>query len=193
MMAKKEDLRIVKTKRSLIKAFYNLLQETSLDNITVNIICEKADIRRATFYKHFKDKLDFYTFIMKSFRDDFDSTRIDTDKSTPITEAYYVEYATELLNYFVKHGDAMNKILESSMCALVIDIFVSQNYIDTKKRLEMSVENGVRLPASVDTVTNMLVGGISHIIVAWFKSEDKIPIQTLIDEITCIIERIFRK
>ena len=56
---RKTDLRVVKTHHALNEAFLRLLEERSLDDITVNDLCTEADIRRATFYKHFSGKTAF--------------------------------------------------------------------------------------------------------------------------------------
>ncbi len=53
---KKEDVRVVKTKRDLRNALIALLQTVPLDKITVCDICEKAIVNRMTFYKHYSDK-----------------------------------------------------------------------------------------------------------------------------------------
>ena len=58
-MARQEDLRIIKTKLALTNAFFEMLEDMPLDDVTVNALCEKAEVRRATFYKHFKDRHDF--------------------------------------------------------------------------------------------------------------------------------------
>lgn len=59
------DLRIVKTYTALTVALESLLLEKPLQEITVSEICEKAMIRRATFYKHFGDKNELFAFILK--------------------------------------------------------------------------------------------------------------------------------
>ena len=55
-MAYKEDARVKKTKNKLLESFKKLLSEKSFENITIQEICELADVKRATFYKHFADK-----------------------------------------------------------------------------------------------------------------------------------------
>ena len=56
----KSDLRIIKTRKALYTAFTMLLGEKSFEDITVNELCENAMVRRATCYKHFADKYDFF-------------------------------------------------------------------------------------------------------------------------------------
>lgn len=52
----KVDRRTLKTERRIKEAFYQLLQQYRLRDITVKMICDKADIERKTFYLHYKDK-----------------------------------------------------------------------------------------------------------------------------------------
>ena len=55
-MEVKLDLRIYKTYKALHEAFTEILEHKSFEDLTVNELCDKAMIRRATFYKHFADK-----------------------------------------------------------------------------------------------------------------------------------------
>ena len=59
------DKRVARTYNNLFTALLKLLSEKSFDDITVTDLCEKADIHRATFYKHFTGKHDF---LIASFR-----------------------------------------------------------------------------------------------------------------------------
>ena len=52
---KKEDNRIRYTKMRIRTAFYELLKETGYDKVTVTAVCDRAEINRATFYKHYLD------------------------------------------------------------------------------------------------------------------------------------------
>lgn len=56
------DLRIKKTYRALFDAFTELLEEHRFEDLTVAMLCERAMIRRTTFYKHFRDKNDYFAF-----------------------------------------------------------------------------------------------------------------------------------
>ena len=59
----KEDLRVIRTRKLLSKALKDLLQEKSFDKITVNDVCDKAMVHRATFYNHFVDKIDLLDYV----------------------------------------------------------------------------------------------------------------------------------
>lgn len=55
---KKEDLRIIKTKRLIFRSFVDLIFEKDFAAITVQDIADRAMINRSTFYSHFHDKQD---------------------------------------------------------------------------------------------------------------------------------------
>ena len=63
-MAKKEDIRVTKTKRDLRKALTELMERKEFDKITVCDICEEAMINRMTFYKHYMDKYDLLADVL---------------------------------------------------------------------------------------------------------------------------------
>lgn len=52
------DRRIVRTRQALRKALFELIQEKSYDTVSVEDITQRANLGRATFYLHYKDKDD---------------------------------------------------------------------------------------------------------------------------------------
>ncbi|MGQ4574070.1 TetR/AcrR family transcriptional regulator [Leuconostoc pseudomesenteroides] len=52
------DIRIIKTRQNIEKAFVSLLNEKSFKLITINDICKRALTSRSTFYLHYLDKYD---------------------------------------------------------------------------------------------------------------------------------------
>ena len=56
-----EDRRITRSKRALRGALIALIEERGLDAITVNDLCERADLNRGTFYNHFHEKENLLT------------------------------------------------------------------------------------------------------------------------------------
>ena len=50
-----EDRRITRSKKALRGALVELMEERGFDAVTVNDLCERADLYRGTFYNHFRD------------------------------------------------------------------------------------------------------------------------------------------
>ena len=186
------DARVIKTKTTLLATFRKMLGELRFEDITVNDLCQRAGIRRATFYKHFSDKYDFLKFFVSSLRAEFDKN-IWKKKKPDATINYYVVYIRSLINFLLKNETIVKRILESEIMPTVVEIIKEQNYHDTRDRIQKSVEEGMQIPASVDTVAMLLTGGISHAVVAWFKNGMSIPADEFIDEIANIIASILTK
>lgn len=53
---KTDDRRILRTRRTLTDALLALLSERGWDELSVQDICDRADIGRSTFYAHFQNK-----------------------------------------------------------------------------------------------------------------------------------------
>lgn len=54
--ATRSDRRVLRTRAALQAAVLSLVAEHSLDSLTIGQITDRADLRRATFYMHFRDK-----------------------------------------------------------------------------------------------------------------------------------------
>lgn len=59
---------IEETKKMISDAFLRLLQNTSLDEITISQITSEARIGRNTFYSHFQKKEDILAYLMQGLR-----------------------------------------------------------------------------------------------------------------------------
>ncbi len=66
----KEDLRIIRTRKLLSSTLLDMMEEESLDKISVIDLCTKALVNRATFYAHFEDKFHLLTFALEELKDE---------------------------------------------------------------------------------------------------------------------------
>ena len=74
---KKEDRRVVRTKRSIRGAFAELLSEKDYNDITVTDIAERADINRKTFYNYYRNTEDLVQEIENEAIRNFDTIMQD--------------------------------------------------------------------------------------------------------------------
>lgn len=71
MKKRNEDKRILKTKRSLHSALAELLTEIPFNEITVNNICDRAKVHRATFYNYYHCKEELFDSMIAYFQDKY--------------------------------------------------------------------------------------------------------------------------
>jgi AcrR family transcriptional regulator len=191
VMAKKEDLRVKKTKKGLYEALMALLSEKTFDAITVRELCDTANIRRATFYKHYDDKFAFLTAFTHALRDRFDTLIYKTDESYH-TAKYYVAYAKRIVEYITEHEAAVNNLMNSTLFPMMLTIIIEQNYADTLERLNESVVGGMKLGVATDTTTALCVGGVATAIYLWVRGGKQKPADKFAEEIGALISNILK-
>lgn len=124
-MEEKMDLRIQKTYLALHNAFTVLLEEKRFEELTVNELCDKAMIRRTTFYKHFADKYEYFTFyireIVSTFHDQLAPDVLDGE-----ADAYFLHMTRELLRFLHRYDRMVRNIKMSSMFPLLLSILLAQ-------------------------------------------------------------------
>lgn len=113
------------TKRAIIDSFWTLLNEKSLDKITVKDIIELAEINRNTFYYHFDD---LYALLYTVFREESERYRSNIDENGTFYEEY-IRAASIFMNnrnaiihvYNSKSREVLNKYMKDAS-----DDFVSR-------------------------------------------------------------------
>ena len=68
-MEYKEDLRIVRTRKLLSSTLLDMMEESSIERISVIQLCSRAMVNRATFYAHFEDKYHLLSFALEEIKD----------------------------------------------------------------------------------------------------------------------------
>ena len=67
-MDKKDDLRVIKTKKILYETLIELMKTKTFEEIKVSDICTKALINRSTFYAHYEDKYELLLEFINSLK-----------------------------------------------------------------------------------------------------------------------------
>lgn len=85
-MNKKTDLRILRSKHSIKKAFIELLNEKGYEGITIQDIADKAMINRNTFYLHYQNKPDLLNVSMDELLEELNNTlNLCSSSKSPIS------------------------------------------------------------------------------------------------------------
>lgn len=74
---KRDDLRIIKTHKALQEALQHLLEFRVFGRLTVNDLCEEAQLSRTAFYTHFKDKYDLLEYWLANIKSEVAGTEKD--------------------------------------------------------------------------------------------------------------------
>ena len=194
MEHQKQDARVIRTKAKLFASFKELLAEKTFEEITINEICARSDIRRATFYKHFSNKYDFLAGLTRQLRHDFEekfNSGAFSEEKNPLD--FYLEYAGAVVDFLDSNEEIVKLIFDSDMISSLVSVAVEENYEKTKERLDRDVKAGLKLIASTDTVAIYLAGGISNALIKWLKTGKFTPREVLISEIKALVSSVFVK
>ncbi len=130
-MEKKVDLRIKKTYSALHNAFTILLSQKMFEDITVNELCDAAEIRRTTFYKHFSDKFDYFTYYMNECFQEFrENVPYELAVEDPI--AYLTKRFQDAFIFIQNHSKLVHHLKNSNMISFL--------YHSIQKQLEIDLE-----------------------------------------------------
>lgn len=156
---KKLDLRIQKTYRALQTAFVELLEEKPFEELTVNELCDRAMIRRTTFYKHFADKYEYFSFFIRemvsTFRD-----QLPPDVMDGQAPEYFRQMSLELLRFQHLHEKLVRNIEQSSLLPLLISILLDQVTEDIEMVLGRSCPGLSEKPEKLKGVAAFYAGGL---------------------------------
>ena len=184
-----KDKRVEKTHSRLRLAFTELLMERNLDDITVFDLCEKADVRRATFYTHFKDKLDFTEYVIRALHKELgDAIQADLSVVTPC----------DFLMLYVKHGLALisswesiiRNVAESSCFPAVCSLVANCTADSLASNLESARALGITLPADIDVTVNFVNAGLTYTVLNWLRKRPP-PSASLYAELEKILKILF--
>ncbi|WP_291580439.1 TetR/AcrR family transcriptional regulator [Clostridium sp. UBA6640] len=177
---KLNNVKITKSHLRLHEALITLVEEKELDKITVNDLCNKAMVSRATFYNHFEDKyhlLCFTIYYMK--KEIIASEQLISDFSKG--EAIHV-----ILSYINKNRNFFKGLLSSHDTRLMLgtlhDLTVPQYLL----MLDACEKNGNKFIVSSDFLSEFFSGAFISIVIRWLKDDNP----KTIDELTFEIDKV---
>lgn len=171
------DLRTQKTMRSLKTAFFELLEQSRFEDITVKQICESAEIRRATFYSHFADKYEFLSFFIREMRNEFMENMEHRLPETPTESfSYYDQLFHELMTFFRSHPQIVRNLKNSQAQPVMMNLFtveVEKSVFSYLQACQPDNDNMNKMKAS------FYAGGILQLVKLWLDHPDQYEIDKI--------------
>lgn len=176
----KVDIRVKRTYKQLYNAFVQLLSEKNFEDITIIEICNKAEIHRATFYKHFLDKHDFLNTCLKMKINELNFT-INENKFTPSSmKNSCMMMFSKLLDFVEENRDLLIKIkqneYQSSFNAILNDCITTFLI----QRFESMYNISPKLGDNIYLLSNFYSGAIVGLIKWWIDADTNLKRDDLI-------------
>ena len=160
-MANKVDVRIVKSKESLMSAMIGLLGKKKLEDLTISEICQEADVNRNTFYSHYSSVRELFEEMNGKYMEALFASAKVFDEPNDST----IKNLVNVLDKMKEKGN-LTKIIFSESNSIkhlntLLQILFPTSIIDNLK-----IEN-----LSLDECHAFLIGGITSLILRWIEND----------------------
>lgn len=162
-----QDLRVQRTKKALITTFSDLLETKSFENITIQDLCEKANVRRSTFYRHFNDKYDLLNHIVGTLIEYFRTLHLpEIDPKDP--RQFFNKFMKDILFFISDNKTMVKSVISINIYSEVYQILYNQIYAVVKRQIEFDKQIG-QFYIDEFIYGEFLAGGILSVILNWIQ------------------------
>lgn len=169
----KIDRRVRRTRRRLRDALIQLILEKGYDNVTIQEITDTADLSRATFYLHYKDKGELLAISLEEMFDELVESVKDlmlrrklelTDDNPP---------SLPVFNHVAEYADLYRSLLGDRGVSSVINRTL--NYIarigEQQYRMLISEDEEANLPVPIEVASRHLAGAMFSMLSWWLEQD----------------------
>ena len=183
------DLRVKKTQRALMDSFLELLKTKNFSQITVQDLCDRAMVRRSTFYRHYSDKYDLLNQVLANFFNSLHESHLD-NLLVKEPKTYFENIVRETLYFLIENRDTIQSVFTIAYYDEITRIVYNQLYKGVERQVNFDIRHGVRFNIDLEVYMEFMAGGILRIIYAWLKEGQKRSVEDLTREVVKIINGI---
>lgn len=185
-MAKKENQRIILTKRLLQEGLLRLLEIKELDKISVTELCRESGINRATFYNHYSSPQDLLSDLEQRLTDELSVVTSNPKYANDISRqleavcTYYQENSRSILILARCHADSD-----------LADIFYDLNQKVRNQHMASILSNSSD-KESAHLISTFLYTGTYHLIREWLIKDIQKSPREIADLVLSIVSTEFQ-
>lgn len=174
-----EDRRVKKTKKAIYQAFWELMKAKDFEEITINDISERADINRATFYKHYIDKYDLLEKTISELlhelivmNDDVLISEIHPSENSFLATFQYIDQNFDFFQIMLKNKGTF--FFQTRFNEILVERFRIRNKYNSS--------NSPELDFAIHFATAAIVGSIEW----WIKNNRPLTIEQMAEKMYLI-------
>lgn len=151
------DLRVQRTYRLLFDAFTSLLEEVGFDSVSVQQLCDRAMIRRTTFYKHFADKYEYLYYYMQQICEEFKHNGAACEGES--LREYLLRMNRQLIRFLNSHRAMVQRGFQGGMPTVLLETLSTIMHENILAFLDEEKARGYLPPVSSDLFASFYIGG----------------------------------
>jgi AcrR family transcriptional regulator len=166
-----------------------LLAEKSFDQLSVAELCERAMIRRATFYRHFSNKYDFFIFAVITIKDEYNKRSPAPDISENPSQ-YYTALIEHHLDFLEDNRELAASVMSSRAGASLLRMLYDEFAQLIQAQLEESARRGLPLSGRPELLAQIFTGAFMHTSCWWVLQDDPLPRAEILESATKLLMRL---
>ena len=183
-MGKAEYRSAIRSKRMIIAALADLLQEKSLDKITVTDVVNRAQINRGTFYAHYADIPDVINYLIMGIFSTIQQAISEEPKQ--LSDIPHV-LLQRIQNFLEEDMEFCKKVMNSGAAAMMQEQLI-QFVMDYMLQHEHVYGFGDH--QLYELTIRFCAGGLGNLYRDWFAGKIDIPLSQLTLEAENMLDRI---
>jgi len=164
----KEDRRIQRTRHLLRQVLFTLIVERGYETITVEEITERANVGRATFYVHYKDKEDLLLVCLEELFHEIAATL------GPISEETFQaggKPPAQLAFEHIAQHHQLYRVLFNERGAAVISLRILEFLANISRRYTVGQLDETRSPLPLELLAYHLAGSLFALLIWWLNND----------------------
>lgn len=185
------DLRTQKTYKALILAFQELIQEKPFEKITVKELCNRAQTRTATFYNHFSDKYDFFSFMIKELRKER-TNLAEIQYSAEHPENYYIQLIQDGFNFIEEHARMVENIESDTLLTTIMQTVSDEITLNLKSHLEKDMITEKHKNINPDIMAQIFIGAMIQCSRWWLENRKTVKKEEVLFQLSEVVRGIYK-
>lgn len=176
----KTDLRVYRTQQALQTALLLLLEKMPFSKITVQTICQKAGVSRATFYMHYQDKYALLRVCLEQLWEQANGQPEHSHEEI-IRRVVYLTYANAKL-----FKNILNSGSDQELTRMLSQAMVTE-FMEKLKGLKAAVQ----YPVPEEILARFISGGMAHLLIWWMMDNCSIPPEEMAERLLALAEHLY--
>ncbi len=175
---KRVDPRVVRTRQMLRDALTALILEKGYDAVSVQDIADRAGLRRATFYLHYKDKEEL---LLRTLHDTFEELKQQMDKHPHnlLSDKYDGTMQAIIFRHAQDHADLYRTLLSGQGANVILRSVREYMASNSREELTRLVQDDLSVP--IDILANYVASVTLNMVIWWLENGMPYPPEKIAD------------
>lgn len=181
---KKEDLRVVKTKKNLYQGLLMMMKEKAFEDIKVSDICHVALINRSTFYDHFCDKYELLDALIKELQNNL-AEKLAENNIYSNSKEYYIKMIDLFFDHVGENIDIYRAILKKNNNSILMNMVYNTILKNTEQVMLESANINTDVPLEI--ISKFYVSAVINVCIEYIKFPHKYKKEDIINYLNILL------